>query len=113
MFAEVSFYAWKAKKTVFVWFRKKVTLAYRKLSLSIARNTMICNISQEFNLVGSILIIFGSGIVSSILSDLLLLLVTLTVLVLRMEVGSEVKRFIVAPLGGSGEAALTVTGRSS
>ena len=53
----------------------------------------------------------GSGIVSSSLSDLLLLLESLTVLVLRMEVVSEVKRLIVAPLSGSGEAA--VTGRSS
>ena len=53
----------------------------------------------------------GSGIVSSSLSDLLLLLESLTVLVLRMEVVSEVSRLIVAPLSGSGEAAFT--GRSS
>jgi len=72
---------------------------------------MISNISQEFNFVGSILIIFGAGKVSSSLSDLLLLL--LTVLDWRMEVVSEVRRFIVVPLGGSGEAVLTVTGRSS
>lgn len=89
----------------------KKTIAHRKLSLSIARNTMISNISQEVNFVGSILIIFGSGKVSSSLSDLLLLL--LTVLDWRMEVVSEVRRFIVVPLGGSGEAVLTVTGRSS
>ena len=72
---------------------------------------MISNISQEFNFVGSILIIFGSGKVSSSLSDLLLLL--LTVLDWRMEAVSEVRRFIVMALGGSGEAVVTVTGRSS
>ena len=74
---------------------------------------MISNVSQEFNFVGSILIIFGSGNVSSSLSDLLLLLESPTVLVLSMEVVSEVMRFIVGPLGGSGVGALSVTGRSS
>ena len=40
MLTEVTFYAWEAKRTVFV-FIKKITLAHRKLFLSIARNTMI------------------------------------------------------------------------
>jgi hypothetical protein len=63
---------------------------------------------QEFNFDGSIRMIFGSGSASSSLSDLLLLLDLLTVFVLRLEVGSVVRRFSVWPLDGS-----EVTGSSS
>ena len=50
MLTEVTFYAWEAKRTVFVLL-KKITLANRKLSLSIARNTMIFNCLRNLALL--------------------------------------------------------------
>ena len=49
MLTEVTFYAWEAKRTVFVLL-KKITSAHRKL-LSIARNTMISNCLRNLALL--------------------------------------------------------------